>query len=131
VLCGSKMKISKPFSILIVDDNAPFALRLKYMLESNLQDDSVNVSFSFEDALNKIIVDQPSLVLLDVRLGERSGISLLKMIKEKELPVQVIMISNQLSDLYRDECRKLGAHLYLDKMRDLEKLPEILNVINS
>jgi len=124
------MKVKKPFSILIVDDNAAFAMRLKYMLETNFQTETINVSFSFEDALDKLIYEKPSLVLIDVRLGDRSGISLLKVIKEKELPVQVIMISNQLSDLYREECKKLGAHLYLDKMRDLDKLPEILSVLN-
>jgi DNA-binding NarL/FixJ family response regulator len=65
---------------------------------------------------------KPHLALLDINLPGKSGIELLKYIKVNFPETIVIMVTNQNGDFYRNHSMQLGAHHYIDKSKDFEKL---------
>jgi DNA-binding NarL/FixJ family response regulator len=113
-------------SILIVDDNDSYVQRMKLMLN-----ELDNVSFilsanNYEEAFCQLTRHAHDMVLLDINLPGKSGISLLKKIKERNWPCEVIMVSNFSADIYKEQCKKLGAMFFLDKTGEFDKLPMII-----
>lgn len=113
-------------SILIVDDNDSYVQRMKLMLN-----ELDNVSFilsanNYEEAFYHLDSHAHDMVLLDINLPGKSGISLLKKIKERKWPCEVIMVSNFSADIYKEQCKKLGATFFLDKTGEFDKVPMII-----
>lgn len=113
-------------SILIVDDNESYVQRMKRMLNEL---DNVSYIFSannYEEAFSQLDTHAHDMVLLDINLPGKSGISLLKKIQERKWPCEVIMISNFSAETYKEQCKKLGARYFLDKTGEFEKVPMII-----
>jgi len=72
-------------------------------------------------ALELLEIEEPALVLLDIALGEESGLELLVSIREQS-DVPVIMISTVLSEEQRIQAFELGADDYLVKPFGLREL---------
>jgi DNA-binding NarL/FixJ family response regulator len=113
-------------TLLIVDDSIVVVDRLIPILE-NLE----NISFvihaaSYEEAMEMLGEIRPDLVLLDIQLPDRSGIELLRKIREKDQEMIVIMISNHATPEYGKLCKKLGAQHLFDKSSDFELIPEAI-----
>lgn len=77
---------------------------------------------SYESAEAILVEMTPDLVILDINLGNRSGIELLQFIRENYPTVPVIMLSNQSSVRHRVVCRELGAAHFLDKSTEFGKI---------
>lgn len=112
--------------ILIVDDSVVILDRLIRMLE-----ESENIQFvhagSYHDAIQLLNRITPDLALLDIHLPDKSGIELLRTIKEKYLNIIVVMITNNVNDYYRNHCRALGADYFVDKSKDFNLITEIIS----
>lgn len=113
------------YSLLIVDDNKGFVDRMSGMLH-HLERVRVKSAGSYEEAVIQMFEKQPDLVLLDINLPGKSGISLLKKIKETGGQCEVIMISNFSAPCYRERCKKLGALAFLDKTGEFEQVPNLI-----
>jgi DNA-binding NtrC family response regulator len=76
--------------ILIIDDDLEICDMLKTFFES-LGHEAKTVSIG-SDALKQVVMIEPDVVFLDIRLPDKDGIDLLKEIKEvnKMLPVVVM-----------------------------------------
>ncbi|MDR3716375.1 MAG: response regulator transcription factor [Puia sp.] len=114
-------------TVLIVDDSLLIVERMIPILE-----EIENISFvvqagSFREGLEVLDTLNPDMVLLDINLPDRSGIELLRIIREKHTEIIVLMISNQADDYYREICRSLGARHFLDKSKDIDFIPEVLS----
>ena len=68
----------------------------------------------------------PDLVLLDINLGNRSGIELLQFIRERYPTVTVIMLSNQSGPRFRAVCLELGAASFIDKSTEFGQIRSIV-----
>lgn len=113
-------------TVLIVDDSI---LILERMIP--LMEEIDNISFvvhaaSYKEGFEVLSRLTPDMVLLDINLPDRSGIELLRVIKERQLEIAVLMISNNTGSYYRDICKKLGARYFLDKSTDIDLLPTVL-----
>ena len=86
----------------------------------------INVAKDYNEAVRILNEERPDLVLLDINLPGKSGIELLRKIKEAGNKSQVIMISNHADDYYRQQCRDLGAKYFLDKSNEFGLVPEII-----
>ncbi len=105
--------------ILLVDDDPDFIELLRYALDragfrSVVADDGPS-------ALQLLEEQQPDLVLLDIRLGDASGLDVLKAIRwSHSLPV--IMLSALDSEADRVRALELGADDYVTKPFDFREL---------
>ena len=84
-------------------------------------------------ALEVIQEAQPQVVILDIGIPGtaelRNGIDVLKWIKQTLPQIYVVMLTNMSESAYRAECLRLGAFAFLDKSREFERLPEVIENI--
>jgi DNA-binding NtrC family response regulator len=79
------------------------------------------------EGLKMLKEENPIIVLLDNHLPDGKGIDIIKEIKEFDSLVQIIMITGAGNVPTAVKAVKLGAYDYLEKQRDLEKIPVVVN----
>ena len=114
-------------TVLIVDDSILIMERMIPIME-----EIENISFvvhaaTYQEGLEVLSRLTPDVVLLDINLPDKSGIELLRLIRERHLEIAVLMISNNADIYYRTVCKKLGASHFLDKSTDIDMLPAVLS----
>lgn len=99
--------------ILLVEDDPMLIDIYRTKFEENGFE--VDVAEDGEEALRKIEKSSPLIVLLDIVLPQHDGWDVLEMIKEKQAPVKVFVLSNlgQKEEIQRG--LDLGAEKYLIK----------------
>jgi len=112
------------FSILVVDDEESVRWSLSEALSETGYD--VDGAASAEEALSKITPMFPDLMLLDIRLPRKSGISVLKQVGNMRNDLITIMITGHGAIHTAVEAMKLGAYDYINKPFDLEELQLVI-----
>jgi DNA-binding response OmpR family regulator len=74
------------------------------------------------EAIRKLEKASYDLLLLDINMPGKSGLDVLKFIKEKNLPCRIIMLSGRLGFTVATESLKLGADEYITKPFSVEFL---------
>jgi DNA-binding NarL/FixJ family response regulator len=119
-------------SILLVEDHAIFAQALRRLLEERGHFDVVAVAESAEKAFESISLhEEVDLVLVDVSLPRRSGISLVLALHEKYPHLPCVMLSGHLSTHYARRSLEAGARGYLIKDHTIEILEGIQRVLDG
>ena len=116
-------------SILLVEDHTIFAQALLRMLRERGKIDVVAVAGSAEEALERLVQLQVDLVLVDVSLPNRSGISLVLVLQQKYPGLPCVMLSGHVSKHYARSSLAAGARGYLVKDRSEEILEGIQRVL--
>ncbi|MEO0185182.1 MAG: sigma-54 dependent transcriptional regulator [candidate division WOR-3 bacterium] len=106
--------------ILIIDDETKICEILKDILENEgyIADFATNSS----DGLRKIQKDQIDLILLDVKLPDTDGLTLLKKIKDFDRNIPVIMISAFGTVSTAVEALKNGAEDFIEKPLEINRI---------
>ena len=112
--------------VLIVDDSKIVCERLQQMLMHIADVEIVGPAHNAQDAITSISESNPDVVILDIRLPGLSGIDVLKDIRDKKLPILVIMLTNYPSPQYRKKCEELGADYFFDKVAEIEEIPNVI-----
>lgn len=120
---------AKEISVLIVDDNKFFAQRMAGMLDEMANVWNIQKAHSYEEAVHLLTMHRYDYMLVDINMPGKSGISLLKTIRQSGYAGEIIMLTNSSEAFYRERCLLLGASHFLDKTSDFEKVPLILNGI--
>ncbi len=108
------------FKVLLVDDEAAFALALSQRL--NLKHFSTEVVTRGEQAIAYVEREMPDIVLLDLRMPGMDGIDVLKNIKASHPEVQVIILSGHEAAGDREEAVRYGAFDFVSKPADIDLL---------
>ncbi len=118
-------------SIFLVEDHAIFAQSLLRVLREKGHLEVIAVAGSAEEALEKIPGLNIDLVLVDVSLPKRSGISLVFLLHEKYPELPCVMLSGHLSPHYVRTSLEAGARGYLVKDRAEGILTGIRHVLEG
>lgn len=110
----------------MVDDSIEFVKRMKGLLLELTVVKDVKTATSYEEAAKMLTNENPDLVLLDIHLPGKSGIELLKFIKQLEKLCKIMIVSNQADEYYRRLCKSLGADYFFDKTKDFLRIPELI-----
>ncbi|NPA48584.1 MAG: sigma-54-dependent Fis family transcriptional regulator [Thermodesulfobacteria bacterium] len=105
--------------LLVEDDEAQAKILANYLEHKGFEVDS---TFGAKEALQKIEKESFDLILLDWRLPDEDGLTLLPKIKEKSPFTQVIMLTAFATVERAVEAIKKGAYHYLTKPVNLEEL---------
>ncbi|HIE26687.1 TPA: sigma-54-dependent Fis family transcriptional regulator [Candidatus Poribacteria bacterium] len=110
----------KPKKILIVDDDEAHRM----MLKANLSKEGYQLSEAGDglSAVQAVREDFFDLILMDIRMPQKSGIEALKEIKEISPSIPVLLITAYAELQTAIEAVKLGAEDYIQKPIDAEKL---------
>lgn len=118
-------------SIFLVEDHPIFAQALLRVLRERGHLDVVAVAESAEAALDQIPELKLDLVLVDVSLPQKSGISLVFILHEKYPELPCVMLSGHLSSHYARRSLEAGARGYLIKDHADEILEGIQRVLEG
>jgi DNA-binding NarL/FixJ family response regulator len=117
--------IKKKLSILIVDDNINFVSRMISLLNEHDNIHVIYTAYNYNEAVRLLGV-KPDLILLDISLPGKNGMNILRKIKDSAVECEVIMLTNNSGEYYRQQCKKLGALHFLDKTNDFELVPGMI-----
>jgi DNA-binding NarL/FixJ family response regulator len=113
--------------ILLVDNKIPFLdSAIRYL---NLHDrvKLVGWALSGAEALDKIKIFQPDLVLIDVSLPDTSGLSAIREIKKQFNSQKIAVLTLHDSDDYRYEAELAGADGFISKIDFVTQFPGLID----
>ncbi len=115
--------------VLIIDDDEFLLYAIRKKLE--LAHYKVTISSNVHDALFKLNMIKPDLIMLDVIMPDLNGVELMHIINsqilEQETPI-ILMSFLPKTELYKMGYN-LGSALYLDKPFDINGLPGLIKNI--
>lgn len=110
--------------ILVVDDEAEICeITRSFLRKKNY---CTLGATRADEAIKIIRQEHPHLVLLDVRLGNESGMDVLRQIKEIDNNIKVIMVTALDDEESIDEAKSLGADDYIAKPFTASYLNELI-----
>jgi DNA-binding response OmpR family regulator len=117
--------------ILLVEDEE--FLRDLYSRSLRLKNYEVETAVDSEDALVKLKLFKPDVVILDIILPRLNGIEVLKMLKNdprlKRIPVIMLTGVSEINKI--KECLDIGAMGYILKGSSADEITEKINLIVS
>jgi two-component system response regulator HydG len=106
--------------VLIVEDND--ALRVGIRLSMEEAGYSVQEASSGEEAVRKLETEPCHVVVTDIRLGDLSGVDILKKAKEVNSEIEVILMTAYATVETAIQALRLGAYDYIQKPFEIEHL---------
>lgn len=113
-------------SILLIEDDVAFSNMLKRFLEKH--DYNVALTYGFEEAKSLIQKKDYDLIFTDLRLPDGDGMELLKLVKEKNEDIPVVLMTSYAEVSTAVAAMKQGAIDYISKPFNQE---EVLHVIQN
>ena len=111
---------SVPVRVILIDDEVAFLDSMKRVLERREME--VITAESGEQGLTLLKESLVDVVVLDIRMPGMDGLEVLRRIRTHYPSIQVIMLTGHPSYNTALEAIKQGAHEYLEKPPDIEKL---------
>jgi len=112
--------MNKSYKILVVDDETSMREFLEVFLSK--EGYQVSVAKTGKQALNMIQKNEYDLVLTDIRLGDLTGLEILRQSKRKNQDTIVIMISAYSTTEIAVEAMNEGAYDFVPKPFDNQEL---------
>lgn len=110
--------------LLIVDDEADVREFAKNFFQKRKID--VATASDGSQAIDFLLEHSPDLVLLDVRMGELSGVDVLRTLRSKGNQVKIIMVTGVEDADVIQEAESLGVAGYVHKPLALDELEQIV-----
>ena len=106
---------SQPFSILLVDDQAPILARLQKLVEDTGIARVIATETDGDSAVTTALREKPDLILLDVSLGRQSGIDVARRVLDEWQEARVLAVSAHADPVYVRGMLGVGASGYMLK----------------
>ena len=128
----------KTYYVVAIEDNSTDQMLLKRVFEKEIKDCTLQLISSYEDLLKSIqetnfILNQPDLLLLDIKLKGISGLDILEYIRNKEAfsKMPIVMFSSSVQKIDVERAYELGANSYLEKPKTYPELKETIKTITN
>jgi two-component system, response regulator RegA len=114
------LRIGPDISLLLVDDDKAFLMRLARAMES--RGFEVRTADSVASGLEAVTIAAPAYAVVDLRLGDGNGISVIEAIRTKRAEARVIVLTGYGNIATAVTAVKLGAVDYLAKPADADDI---------
>lgn len=111
--------------VLVIDDEEN--IRLLYKEELADEGYEVSVAASAQEALAKIEAERPDLITLDIRMPGVDGIEFLKLLRERDRDLPVIIVTAY--GEYKQDFSVWASDAYVVKSADLDELKAMVRKI--
>jgi len=102
--------------VLIVEDQILFAESLKMVLEQRSEDiEKVDIEHNGLEALKRIEVDKPDVILMDIHMTVMNGVEASRLIKKKHPEIKIIILTMDATDGFINDALVHGAEGYMLK----------------
>ncbi|MFP4697319.1 MAG: response regulator transcription factor [Eubacteriales bacterium] len=116
--------------IVIVDDDILVSSSLKTIIEANEGFEVLAIGNSGEDAIRLYKEYQPDILLMDIRMGEMSGLEAAGEILKTFTKAKILFLTTFVDDEYIITALKIGAKGYILK-QDYNSIIPALNAVCS
>jgi two-component system, response regulator YesN len=118
--------------IILVDDESLTILAVRKLIQrSNIAAEVVGEAYNGADALKAILDLKPDIAIIDIRMPSMDGIELMKLLKDNGSLTKIIVLSAYRDFEYAQKAMQYGAHGYLVKPIEEEKLFGLINEIDN
>ena len=125
------MNAPRPIRLFTVDDHPLVRTGLRSITEAAPHIHIVGEAGCIEDAGAGILQHRPDVVLLDIRVHDRSGIELCRRIKSQLPAVRVLLLSSYLDDQLILSALDAGVDGYLLKENDAVRLARAIEAVHQ
>ncbi len=112
--------MTAPWHILVVEDDPVFAGALATALRRRGY--RVDTASEAKRAIALAVAEIPDAAVLDLKLGENSGLALIQPLKALNPTMQIVLLTGYASIATAVEAIKLGATHYLPKPADTDEI---------
>jgi len=125
-----------PYKVLLIDDEPIIVRGLKKLIKWNAMDTEIIGEFFEGSQAEQFILDKkPDIVVSDINMPGKSGIDLLKIIKEKNLSTKVVFLSGYQDFSYARDAVTFGAIDYIlkpiNKVQLQDAIHKAINLLNK
>ena len=114
-------------SLLIVDDDKPFLMRLSRAMEA--RGFQVQTALSVDEGLEHIASAPPAFAIIDLRLNDKNGLDVISDLKNRRPDARGIILTGYGNIVTAVTAVKLGAFDYLAKPADADEIYNALMAI--
>jgi len=111
--------------LLIVEDNNIFRQTLRESLQTSFPKIAIDEAGNGAEALKRVNVSAPDLILMDVRLPGESGLALTQKIKAIYPDIIIFILTSYDSRECREAASRYGADRYIPK-ESLKRVEELI-----
>lgn len=115
--------------VLLIDDEQDFLDVMSERMEARSID--VSTASSAREGLEKATAGSFDIVILDLMMPEMDGIETLRILKEKNPDLEVILLTGHATIKQGIEAMKLGALDLLEKPADMNELTEKIHAAQA
>lgn len=126
---GKLTGIREPVRVLLIDDSVLTLQGLKTFLSKNSHIDIVGIARTRADALAAIQTHRPNVVVLEVRVGQASGIDLCKTIRESHPNIGVLFFTAHDDKNLLHSAILAGAQGYILKTAPADTVAESIQTV--
>jgi DNA-binding NarL/FixJ family response regulator len=94
---------------IIADPHPVFLLGMEQLLRSEADFTLLGCCTTKEEALRKIQEEAPDLLILNPLLRDRTGLELIRELRERKLPIRIVVLAAALDDEQTIEIMRLGV----------------------
>ncbi len=106
---------ARRISLLLVDDHEVVRIGLRQLFDAQPDLHTCGDASTLAEARSAVDLLRPDVIVLDLTLGEESGLDLLRWLETSDHPARVLVLSMFDEALYSDDALALGARGYLMK----------------
>lgn len=121
--------VQKQYRVLVVDDHPIVRSGVTRMIAGEPGFEVCGEADRWETALSEAAAHQPDAVVLDISLGNRIGLDLIREICGLVPGVRILILSMHDQSLYAERALRAGAHGYVMKSSATESVIKGLGVI--
>lgn len=114
--------------IIIIDDDTLVCSALKTIITSK-QITVDGVGHNYEDAISLYQTYQPDIVLMDIRMGEKTGLDAASTILQQNKQAKILFLTTFADDEYIRKAIQIGAKGYILK-QDFENIVPALQAVS-
>jgi two-component system response regulator RegA len=107
-------------TLLIVDEDKPFCLRLTRAMES--RGFTVSAATSVAEGLSAIALGAPAFAVIDLRLSDGNGLDIMSELKARRPDTRAIIVTGYGNIVTAVTAVKLGAFDYITKPADADEI---------
>lgn len=121
--------MKRRIKVMVVDDNPRFASAAAQFLAESGGFELLANAHSGSEAVARVEKERPDLMLIDIRMPGLNGLAVASMIKAKQTPPKIVMMTLEDGEGYRSGAAAAGADGFLAKSafaRDLRGVVDTL-----
>ena len=117
--------------LILVDDHKLFRCGIKTLFENSSNVCVIAEASSGKEGVNKIIAQNPDVVLLDLELGDINGLELIEKVLTQKPNVKFVILTSHINEHVINKAMKMGIYGYILKDVNAELLDMIVKSVSS